>query len=65
MATSKSSSMVSVRITPGLSEQRVDGHVGMPAREPVCELAARAPAAVRPLFTATMGFLRDTSEACA
>ena len=34
-----------------------------PARAPVCEEAALAPAPVRPDFTTTMGFLRVTLRA--
>ena len=33
------------------------------SRAPVCEDVARAPAAVRPLFTATIGLARPTRRA--
>ncbi len=62
MATSNSSSMVSVRITP-LCRHSASTATSEPAREPVCDDAARRPARVRPLFTATIGLRRATRRA--
>ena len=62
IATSNSSSIVSVRMTPAWPSS-ASTPTSMPAREPVCELAARAPASVRPLFTTTMGLVRETRRA--
>ena len=59
---SKSSSIVSVRITP-VCRKTASTAVSAPARAPVCDDAARAPAALRPLFTATIGFFRATRRA--
>jgi hypothetical protein len=61
IATSNSSSIVSVRITPAWAISASTA-TSLPASEPVCELAARAPAPVRPLFTATIGLSRATSR---
>ena len=61
-ARSKSSSMVSVRITPAWPKSASTA-TSRPASEPVCELAARAPDSVRPLLTTTMGLRRATRRA--
>jgi len=62
MATSNSSSMVSVRMTPDCRHSASTA-VSAPASEPVWLDAARAPERVRPLFTATIGFCRATRRA--
>jgi len=61
-AVSKSSSIVSVRITP-LCWKSAATAASDPARDPVWDDAARAPLTVRPLFTATIGFRRATRRA--
>ena len=48
---------VPTRSTPHCSS-RVSTATSVPASDPVCEKAARAPAAVRPDLTASIGFLR-------
>jgi len=62
IATSNSSSIVSVRITPDWW-QSASTALSAPASEPVWLDAARAPALVRPLFTAAIGFVRPTRRA--
>ncbi len=62
IATSNSSSIVSVRITPACAHIALTAE-SAPASEPVCDEAARMPAPVRPLFTAAIGFLRPTRRA--
>ena len=47
----------------GLAKQRVDDDVRSPASAPVCEDAARAPAAMRPALTAMIGLRRATRRA--
>ena len=62
MAVSKSSSIVSVRMTP-LWRKSAFTAASEPASAPVCDVAAREPPGVRPLFTAMMGFVRATRRA--
>ena len=61
-ATSNSSSSVFVRITPACSN-RASTTASLDASAPVCEDAARAPAADRPDLTATIGLIRATRRA--
>ena len=56
-ATSSSSDSVSVRITPHCSKRASTVESDAASSAPVWELAARAPAADRPLLTATTGLL--------
>jgi len=62
IATSNNSSIVFVRITPACAHS-ASTPAAAPASEPVCEDAARMPARVVPLFTATIGFVRPTRRA--
>ncbi len=61
-ATSTSSSKVPHRMTPAWRNS-ADTAASDPARAAVCELAARAPACVTPLFIARIGFVRATRRA--
>jgi hypothetical protein len=62
VATLKSSSMVSVRITPAWRKSASTA-TSPAASAPVCEDAARVPAVVRPDFTAAIGLRRPTRRA--
>ncbi len=62
VASSNISLIESTRITPACSRS-VSYAAPIPASAPVWENAARAPAAVRPDFTARIGFLRVTRRA--
>ena len=59
-ATSSSSERVSARITPHCSKRASTVRSDAARRAPVCELAARAPTAERPLLTTTTGFCLPT-----
>jgi hypothetical protein len=54
--------MVSVRMTPVCAKSASTAESSR-ASAPVCELAAREPPAVRPLFTATIGFSLEMRRA--
>src|SRR3954468_3031915 len=58
VATSNISSSVSVRITPDWRNSASTVTSLAASSAPVCEAAARAPAALRPDFTATIGLRR-------
>ena len=62
-ATSNSSARVSVRITPACSNSASTVTSEAATSAPVCDDVARAPAAERPLLTATIGFVRATRRA--
>ncbi len=62
MATSKRVSTVPTRMIPVCSKSASTAR-SRPARAPVWEIAARAPASVRPDFTQITGFLRTTRRA--
>ncbi len=59
-ATSSSSDSVSARITPHCSKRASTVRSDAASSAPVCELAARAPTAERPLLTTTTGLLFPT-----
>ena len=62
IARSNRSITVSTRITPYCASSASIA-LSRPASAPVCDDAARAPDAVRPLFTAMIGLVRVTSRA--
>ena len=62
IATSKSSSVVFTLIMPAWWKSTSEATSEV-ARAPVCDEAARAPAWVLPLLTATIGFLAETLRA--
>ena len=61
-ATSTSSSSVALRMTPACRNSAATA-ASEPASAAVCELAAREPARVTPLFIARIGFVRATRRA--
>src|ERR1019366_2099974 len=63
VATSNSSCTVSTRTTPACSNSASTVTSEADSNAPVREAAARAPAAERPPFTATIGFARLTRRA--
>ncbi len=62
-AASSRSSSPSQRITPALANSASTVESEAAIKAPVCELAARAPAEVRPALTASTGFARATRRA--
>jgi len=62
-ATSKSSARVSVRITPAWWNRASTVTSEAASRAPVCEEVALAPAAERPLLTASTGLVLATRRA--
>ena len=63
VATSNSCSSVSVRITPLCRKSASTVESEAASSAPVCDIAARLPAALRPLFTATIGVCAPSRRA--